>query len=314
MMKLTVVAAPHLRSKDNVRKVMIDVLIALIPASVAAVVLFGMQALLLIVVSMVSAELIELFIMRVLREKKDFKPDFSASVTGLLLALNLSLAVSWWQAVIGAVVAIGIAKHVFGGLGKNFWNPALIGRVFLLMSFPVQMTTWFKPFDLETTATPMAILKEGGDSLPSLKDMFIGTIPGSLGEVSALLLLIGFVYLVLRGRIKLLIPLSYVGSVALISWIFYTVNSSYGSPLYHILGGGLMLGALFMATDMVTSPMSPLGQLIFGTGCGFITMIIRYFGGYPEGVSFSILIMNSFVPLIDMATRPRRFGEVRGNA
>jgi len=314
MMKLTVVAAPHLRSKDNVRKVMIDVLIALIPASVAAVVLFGMQALLLIVVSMVSAELIELFIMRVLREKKDFKPDFSASVTGLLLALNLSLAVSWWQAVIGAVVAIGIAKHVFGGLGKNFWNPALIGRVFLLMSFPVQMTTWFKPFDLETTATPMAILKEGGGSLPSLKDMFIGTIPGSLGEVSALLLLIGFVYLVLRGRIKLLIPLSYVGSVALISWIFYTVNSSYGSPLYHILGGGLMLGALFMATDMVTSPMSPLGQLIFGTGCGFITMIIRYFGGYPEGVSFSILIMNSFVPLIDMATRPRRFGEVRGNA
>jgi len=194
MMKLTVVAAPHLRSKDNVRKVMIDVLIALIPASVAAVVLFGMQALLLIVVSMVSAELIELFIMRVLREKKDFKPDFSASVTGLLLALNLSLAVSWWQAVIGAVVAIGIAKHVFGGLGKNFWNPALIGRVFLLMSFPVQMTTWFKPFDLETTATPMAILKEGGGSLPSLKDMFIGTIPGSLGEVSALLLLIGFVY------------------------------------------------------------------------------------------------------------------------
>jgi len=314
MMKLTVVAAPHLRSKDNVRKVMIDVLIALIPASVAAVVLFGIQALLLIVVSMVSAELIELFIMRVLREKKDFKPDFSASVTGLLLALNLSLAVSWWQAVIGAVVAIGIAKHVFGGLGKNFWNPALIGRVFLLMSFPVQMTTWFKPFDLETTATPMAILKEGGGSLPSLKDMFIGTIPGSLGEVSALLLLIGFVYLVLRGRIKLLIPLSYVGSVALISWIFYTVNSSYGSPLYHILGGGLMLGALFMATDMVTSPMSPLGQLIFGTGCGFITMIIRYFGGYPEGVSFSILIMNSFVPLIDMATRPRRFGEVRGNA
>ena len=314
MMKLTVVAAPHLRSKDNVRKVMIDVLIALIPASVAAVVLFGMQALLLIVVSMVSAELIELFIMRVLREKKDFKPDFSASVTGLLLALNLSLAVSWWQAVIGAVVAIGIAKHVFGGLGKNFWNPALIGHVFLLMSFPVQMTTWFKPFDLETTATPMAILKEGGGSLPSLKDMFIGTIPGSLGEVSALLLLIGFVYLVLRGRIKLLIPLSYVGSVALISWIFYTVNSSYGSPLYHILGGGLMLGALFMATDMVTSPMSPLGQLIFGTGCGFITMIIRYFGGYPEGVSFSILIMNSFVPLIDMATRPRRFGEVRGNA
>ncbi|OAA30971.1 electron transporter RnfD [Kosmotoga arenicorallina S304] len=313
-MKLTVAAAPHLRSKDDVRKVMLDVLIALIPASVAAVIFFGMQALLLIVVSMVSAELIEFFIMRVLREKKDFKPDFSASVTGLLLALNLSLAVSWWQAVIGAIVAIGIAKHVFGGLGKNFWNPALIGRVFLLMSFPVQMTTWFKPFDLETTATPMAILKEGGASLPPLKEMFFGVIPGSLGEVSALLLLIGFAYLVLRGRIKLFIPLSYVGSVALISWIFYAINSSYGSPLYHILGGGLMLGALFMATDMVTSPMSPLGQLIFGTGCGLITMVIRYFGGYPEGVSFSILIMNSFVPLIDMATRPRRFGEVKANA
>nr|WP_245612679.1 RnfABCDGE type electron transport complex subunit D [Kosmotoga pacifica] len=314
MMKLTVAAAPHLRSGDDVRKVMIDVLIALIPASVAAVVLFGMKALLLIIISMVSAELIELFIMRVLRQRKDFKPDFSASVTGLLLALNLSLAVSWWQAVIGVLVAIGIAKHIFGGLGKNFWNPALIGRVFLLMSFPVQMTTWFKPFDLETTATPMAILKEGSGTLPPVKDLFFGTIPGSLGEVSALLLIIGFVYLVLRGRIKLFIPLSYLGSVALISWIFYSVNSSYGSPLYHLLGGGLMLGALFMATDMVTSPMSPLGQLIFGTGCGFITMIIRYFGGYPEGVSFSILIMNSFVPLIDMATRPKRFGEVRSNA
>ncbi|AKI98273.1 RnfABCDGE type electron transport complex subunit D [Kosmotoga pacifica] len=313
-MKLTVAAAPHLRSGDDVRKVMIDVLIALIPASVAAVVLFGMKALLLIIISMVSAELIELFIMRVLRQRKDFKPDFSASVTGLLLALNLSLAVSWWQAVIGVLVAIGIAKHIFGGLGKNFWNPALIGRVFLLMSFPVQMTTWFKPFDLETTATPMAILKEGSGTLPPVKDLFFGTIPGSLGEVSALLLIIGFVYLVLRGRIKLFIPLSYLGSVALISWIFYSVNSSYGSPLYHLLGGGLMLGALFMATDMVTSPMSPLGQLIFGTGCGFITMIIRYFGGYPEGVSFSILIMNSFVPLIDMATRPKRFGEVRSNA
>lgn len=313
-MKLSVSAAPHLRSQDNVRKVMLDVLIALAPVTVMAVILFGMKALLLIAVSTISAELLELFIMKVLRGKKDFKTDFSASVTGLLLALNLSVAVEWWQALVGIVLAIGIAKHVFGGLGKNIWNPALVGRVFLLISFPVQMTTWYTPFDLQTTATPLGLLKEGSAGFWSIKEMFIGTIPGCIGEVSALLLLIGFGWLLFRGRVKIAIPVAYIGTVALMSAIFYLSNPGFGSPLYHIFGGGLMLGALFMATDMVTSPMSFKGQLIFGVGCGVITLVIRYFGGYPEGVSYSILIMNAFVPMIDSATKPRSFGEVKSHA
>lgn len=313
-MKLSVSPAPHLRTSDSVRKIMLDVIIALLPASVASIFIFGLRALVLILVCVIGSVLTELFIMKLLRGKKEFKPDGSATVTGLLLALNLSVAVSWWQALIGVIVAIGIAKHVFGGLGRNFWNPALIGRVFMLISFPVAMTTWYSPFDLQTTATPLAIIKEGSGTLPPVKDMFLGTISGSLGETSALLLILGFIYLVLRGRIKLTVPITYIGTVAAMSGIFYLIDPAFGIPIYHILGGGLMLGALFMATDMVTSPMTKKGQFIFGLGCGVITMIIRYFGGYPEGVSYSIIIMNSFVPLIDMVTKPKIFGEVKSSA
>ncbi|MEA2066315.1 MAG: RnfABCDGE type electron transport complex subunit D [Thermotogota bacterium] len=313
-MKLSVSSAPHLRTSDSVRKIMLDVIIALLPASVASIFIFGLRALVLILVCVVGSVLTELFVMKLLRGKKEFRPDGSATVTGLLLALNLPVAVSWWQALIGVIVAIGIAKHVFGGLGRNFWNPALIGRVFMLISFPVAMTTWYSPFDLQTTATPLAIIKEGSGTLPPVKDMFLGTISGSLGETSALLLILGFIYLVLRGRIKLTIPITYIGTVAAMSGIFYLVDPAFGIPIYHILGGGLMLGALFMATDMVTSPMTMKGQFIFGLGCGVITMIIRYFGGYPEGVSYSIIIMNSFVPLIDMVTKPKVFGEVKSSA
>lgn len=313
-MKLSVSPAPHLRTSDSVRKIMLDVIIALLPASVASIFIFGLHALVLILVCVIGSVLTELFIMKLLRGKKEFKPDGSATVTGLLLALNLSVAVSWWQALIGVIVAIGIAKHVFGGLGRNFWNPALIGRVFMLISFPVAMTTWYSPFDLQTTATPLAIIKEGSGTLPPVKDMFLGTISGSLGETSALLLILGFIYLVLRGRIKLTVPITYIGTVAVMSGIFYLIDPAFGIPIYHILGGGLMLGALFMATDMVTSPMTKKGQFIFGLGCGVITMIIRYFGGYPEGVSYSIIIMNSFVPLIDMVTKPKIFGEVKSSA
>jgi electron transport complex protein RnfD len=176
------------------------------------------------------------------------------------------------------------------------------------------MTTWYSPFDLQTTATPLAIIKEGSGTLPPVKDMFLGTISGSIGETSALLLILGFIYLVLRGRIKLTVPITYIGTVAAMSGIFYLIDPAFGIPIYHILGGGLMLGALFMATDMVTSPMTIKGQFIFGLGCGVITMIIRYFGGYPEGVSYSIIIMNSFVPLIDMVTKPKVFGEVKSSA
>ncbi|PVD16302.1 NADH:ubiquinone oxidoreductase [Mesotoga sp. Brook.08.105.5.1] len=316
-MKLSMMAAPHLRSEDSVRKIMLDVLIALSPAAVWAVVSFGLKALALILVCTLGAEALEFFVVRFVRQKKSFRPDLSGSVTGLLLALNLSVSVEWWQALIGVFVAIVIAKAVFGGLGKNFFNPALVGRVFLLISFPVQMTTWFNPFDMQTTATPMAILKQGAPRVFSLQEMFLGTIPGSIGEVSALLLLLGFGWLLLRKRVAPFIPIAYVGTVAIMASIFYAVNPGFGSPLYHIFGGGLMLGALFMATDMVTSPMSIKGHIIFGIGCGAVTMIIRLFGGYPEGVSFAILVMNAFVPLIDMGTKPKIFGKpkkVKSNA
>ena len=316
-MKLSMMAAPHLRSEDSVRKIMLDVLIALSPAAVWAVVSFGLKALALILVCTLGAEALEFIVMRFVRQKKSFRPDLSGSVTGLLLALNLSVSVEWWQALIGVFVAIVIAKAVFGGLGKNFFNPALVGRVFLLISFPVQMTTWFNPFDMQTTATPMAILKQGAPRVFSLQEMFLGTIPGSIGEVSALLLLLGFGWLLLRKRVAPFIPIAYIGTVAIMASIFYAVNPGFGSPLYHIFGGGLMLGALFMATDMVTSPMSIKGHIIFGIGCGAVTMIIRLFGGYPEGVSFAILVMNAFVPLIDMGTKPKIFGKpkkVKSNA
>ncbi|MBM7559844.1 RnfABCDGE type electron transport complex subunit D [Marinitoga litoralis] len=324
-MKLKVAAAPHLRSKDSVRAVMVDVLIALIPSVIVSTWVFGLRALWIMLYTMVLAEVMELFIMKVLRKQKDFKPDGSASVTGLLLAMNLSLAVNWWQILIGTFAAIVLGKHVYGGLGKNVFNPALVGRVFMLISFPVAMTTWYRPFyykfDTITTATPLAILKEKGvesltnwsDYSINLKSLFVGTIPGSIGEVSALALLIGFIYLVVRGRIKIWIPVTYISTVFVIASIFYIIDpTKYASPLFHLFAGGLMLGALFMATDMVTSPMTVKGQVIFGLGLGLITMIIRLFGGYPEGVSFSILIMNALVPLIDIYAKPRIFGTTRG--
>jgi len=315
-MKLSVTAAPHIRDDDNVRSIMFDVLIALSPAVIAATYFFGWRALILSIVSIFIAEGIELFIMKVLRRQKDFKPDFSASVTGLLLALNVNVGLPIWVLVVGLIAALTLGKHVYGGIGKNPFNPALVGRVFLLISFPSLMTTWWAPrywnLDTLTTATPLAIVKEQGFSALNVGylDLFLGNIGGCMGEVSALALLMGFAYLVIRKRIKLLIPISYIGTVLLISSIFWMIDvERYGTPLFHILAGGLMLGALFMATDMVTSPITPKGQMIFGVGCGVITMMIRYFGGYPEGVSFSILIMNSVVPLIDMYTKPRIFGK-----
>lgn len=320
-MKLLTSPAPHVRTTDSTASVMIDVLIALSPAVVAATYFFGLQAFILSVVGMISAELIEFFIMRVLRKDKNFAPNGSAAVTGLLLALNVSVATPWWVLLIGVLFAIAIVKHVFGGLGQNIFNPALAARVFLLVSFPTAMTTWYPPIgkffgtyaDAQTTATPLAVLKlEGFNSAMrnfTYTDMLFGNIGGCIGETSALLLIIGFLYLVFRGRIKLVIPVTYLGTVFVFSSIMYFVNPErFGTPLFHLLAGGMMLGALFMATDMVTSPMTTKGQAIFGVGCGLITMLIRYFGGYPEGVSLSILLMNAFVPIIDRYTQPRIFG------
>ncbi|MGC9772692.1 electron transport complex protein RnfD [Fervidobacterium changbaicum] len=323
--KLLTSPAPHVRTQDSTRKVMIDVIIALVPAVIAGTFFFGLYALLLSIIGMVSAELVELFIMRVLRKDKSFLPNGSAAVTGLLLALNLSVATPWWVLIIGVVFAIAIVKHAFGGLGQNIFNPALAARVFLLVSFPTAMTTWYRPIasftgwytDAQTTATPLAILKLQGFSKvmadTNYLDLAFGNIGGCIGETSAVLLFIGFLYLVFRKRVKIVIPVTYIGTVLLIASIFYAVNPErFGSPLFHMLAGGLMLGALFMATDMVTSPMTIKGQFIFGLGCGIVTMLIRYFGGYPEGVSLSILLMNSLVPIIDRHTQPRIFGRRKG--
>lgn len=325
-MKFKNLSAPHLRTKDTTRQVMIDVLIALTPAIAVSTWVFGLRALYIMMFSMISAEALDFFIVRVLKKQKNYKPDFSASVTGLLLGMNLSMAVHWWHILIGIAFAIIVAKHAFGGLGQNIFNPAEIGRVFMLISFPTVMTTWYKPFanmsasvDTITTATPLALLKEYGANKSlsnfSYMDMFLGKIPGSIGEVSALALLIGFAYLVYKKRIKLMIPISIFSTVLIISSIFYFVNPArFGTPLFHLLAGGMVIGALFMATDMVTSPMTIKGQMIFGIGIGIIALTIRYFGAYPEGVSFSIVIMNALVPLIDIWTKPKVFGTSKKGA
>ena len=323
-MKLVVANAPHVRTDDSVRKIMIDVLIALMPVVIGAVIFFGWYSLIMCIIGAFFAEFLEMFIVRILRKQKDFKPDGSATVTGLLLALNLSPIAPWWLILIGVMVAIGVAKQAFGGIGQNFFNPALVGRAFLLMSFPTYMTTWVAPkipfskmpWDVVTSATPLGILKEQGFSKAiessGYWNLFIGNVGGCIGETSALLLLIGFAYLVVRKRVTLTVPSTYIGTVFLVASVMYLINPErFGSPLFHILSGGLFLGALFMATDMVTSPMTLKGQAIFGIGCGVITMVIRLFAGYPEGVSLSILIMNGLVPLIDRATKPRVFGEVK---
>ncbi|MGY4687712.1 RnfABCDGE type electron transport complex subunit D [Petrotoga sp. DB-2] len=321
-MKLSTEAAPHFRTNNTTRKIMIDVLISLIPVVIASTWIFGFRALFIMLFSMVFAETLDFSIVRFVRKQKDHIPDFSASVTGLLLGMNLSLAVNWWQIMLGVVVAIILAKQVFGGLGQNFFNPALVGRAFMVISFPTAMTTWYVPFyyqnpDIVTSASPLGIISEEGMNTVlqnyTYWDMFIGRIPGSIGEVSALALIIGFIYLVIKGRIKLMIPVSYIGTVLIFSSVFYMVDPiKFGTPLFHLLAGGLILGALFMATDMVTSPMSIKGQFIFGMGAGVLTMIIRFFGSYPEGVSFSILIMNAFVPLIDDWLKPKIYGTTKG--
>jgi len=319
-------SAPHIRTNDSVRKIMMDVIIALIPAVVVSVIVFGWSALVLCLMGMIFAEALELFVMKVLRKKKDFTPDGSAAVTGLLLAMNIPAGFPWYLFIIGVLIAIGLGKHAYGGLGSNPFNPALVGRVFLVISFPTAMSSYMKPgiwksmdSAIITGATPMGLLKENGIQAAlenhSYMDMFLGNIGGALGEVSALALIIGFIYLLIRKHVSWHIPVAYIGTVLVISSLFYLISpEQYGTPLYHLLGGGLMLGALFMATDMVTSPSTVKGSLIFGMGCGIITMLIRYAGALPEGVAFSILIMNAVKPLIDKYTRRRPFGALKKGA
>lgn len=309
-MQLIVTGAPHVHRRTDVSKLMWNVVIAMMPALAVAIWTFGVPALVVTGVSLAACLLTEWLIARFLFHKPFTLSNGSAVITGLLLAFNLPSILPWWMVVIGAVVAIGIGKMSFGGLGCNIWNPALVGRVFLMLSFPAAMTTWAPEvgsgIDGVTGATYLQQLKhEGAAALAdssNLMDMAIGHMNGSLGEVGSIAILIGLVWLLVTRTITWHIPVSVLGGAALMSWALG------GNPLLDLLAGGLMLGAVFMATDYVTSPMTHLGQLIFGAMIGIVTIIIRRFGAYPEGVSFAILLMNSFVPLINRYTKPSVFG------
>lgn len=318
--KLVISSSPHIRTIESVQSVMIDVLVALFPVALVSVLLFGYQALVTMVIAVVSAMLAEAIWLR----KLDFFGDGSAAVTGLLLAMTLPPSPPWWLVAVGSFAAIIIGKQVFGGIGNNIFNPALVGRAILVVSWGGHMAgqVWPvpKPFafgvDISavTTATPLA--SEAQALNTTLGQLFIGNVAGSLGETSALALLIGAFWLLYKGHIDWRIPGGYIGTVfilgAALGGGFYENHLLTG--LFHVLAGGVLLGALFMATDMVTSPVTTRGKLIFGVGCGLITMLIRLFGSLPEGVTFAILLMNAVTPIIDNFTLPKKFGEVKRSA
>ena len=318
MSKLIVSPSPHVHSGDSVSKNMYGVLIALVPALLASLYFFGVGALIVSMVAVVSCVVFEYLIQRFILKYKTTVSDGSAILTGLLLAFNLPSNLPVWIIIIGSLVAIGVGKLSFGGLGNNLFNPALVGRVFLLISFPVQMTSWPVPLgfdtayiDAQTGATALAMIKNHFGTLPSTSDMLFGQMGGSLGEVSGIALLIGFAFLLFRKIISWHIPVSIFVTVAVMTGLMYWANpQEYASPIAHLFAGGLMLGAIFMATDYVTSPMSKKGMIIFGVGIGVITVCIRVFAAFPEGVSFAILIMNAFTPLINKYVKPKRYGEV----
>ncbi|MCT4587248.1 MAG: RnfABCDGE type electron transport complex subunit D [Carboxylicivirga sp.] len=356
MNRLTVSPSPHVHSGDSVKKNMYGVIIALVPALAASLYYFGLGALIVTITAILSCVFFEWAIQKFLLKNESTVLDGSAALTGLLLAFNLPTNFPIALIILGSLIAIGFGKMSFGGLGNNPFNPALVGRVFLLIAYPVQMTSWPKPvfqmqyIDAKTGATPLSIMKEGfanGDSISSLMDqipsvtqLFVGNMGGSAGEVAAIALLIGLIFMLIRKIITWHIPVAVIGSVFVFTgalWLFSAEGSSeiyntigvkipvieymskatnqlepfrMASPIFHLFTGGLMLGAIFMATDYVTSPMATKGMIIYGVGIGVITVVIRVFGAYPEGVSFAILIMNGFVPLIDKYVKPKRFGEV----
>lgn len=312
---IIVSGTPHVRSKESIQSIMRDVVIALIPASVMGIYYFGIKALMLIAISIVSSVVFEWGYEKILK-KPITVTDFSAVLTGLLLALNLPATASWWVPIVGSFVAIVLGKQFYGGLGQNFINPALIGRAFLVAAYPTQTTgaafaTGRMVVDASTYATPLAELKAGTAVIngEAIKNALIGNVGGCIGETCAIALLIGGIYLIVKHVISWRIPVIYIAVV----FILTSLLRGYGvmGGVYEIFLGGLMLGAFFMATDYVTSPISAKGQIIFAVGCGLLTSFIRVYGGYPEGVSYSILIMNLAVPLIDRYTRPRIFGEVK---
>ncbi len=322
-------SSPHLHSGATVSSIMWTVFAALLPAAVVGVYYFGLPGLTVLAGSVLGCMAVEAAYQKITGQEVTVS-DGSAALTGLLLGMNVPPSSPLWMVLVGSLAAVYIAKQVFGGLGYNPFNPALVARVFLLISFPVQMTTWTKPVpffasgvDAVTTATPLGEVKmelmTKGTALAAQNfnalDGLMGSIPGSAGETSALALALGGLFLMFRGIITWHIPVSFIASVAAVSWVCSMINPAvYPGPTFQVLTGGLIIGAFFMATDYVTSPVSPKGMLIFGTGCGLLTIIIRYWGGYPEGVSFAILLMNMCVPLIDMYTQPRVFGEVKRRA
>lgn len=339
--KFVVSSSPHISTSESTRMIMIDVIIALMPALIAGCFYFGLRALAVTCVSVVSCVAAEYvyqwlyrgFLIRseqqttlsdALRKSahKTDVGDLSAVVTGLLLAFNLPVTIPYWMVVVGGVFAIVIVKQLFGGIGKNFVNPALAARAFMLASWPVAMTSfvspvmnfaaYINPVDATTSATPLAIMKEGLESAaaPSLYDAFLGRIGGCIGETATLLLIVGGIYLLIRRVIDARIPLAYLGTFAVLVFFFGQQSFSLNFVLYNLCTGGVMLGAIFMATDYVTTPTTKMGHILFGVGCGILTFVIRRFGGYPEGTSYAILLMNVVAPLIDKYVHPRAFGEV----
>lgn len=316
---LTVSASPHIRAKDSIQVIMRNVLLALTPAALFSIYHFGVQALILMVTCMGSAMVAE-YAMQRMRNREHTLADGSAALTGLLLAMCLPPALPAWMGGLGAAFAIIIAKHAFGGLGYNIFNPAHIGRAALMASWPVAMTTWSKmttSVDVVSSATPLNILKlQGYDKLidtfgsntEMYKAMLLGFRNGSLGETSTILLILGGIYLIYKGYVYWETPVFMIGTVGLLTWVFGPTGMFTGDPIFHMMAGGLIIGAFFMATDMVTIPITRRGQIIFAVGCGVLTVLIRLKGGYPEGVCYSILLMNVVTPLIDRLVQPTKYG------
>ncbi len=310
--RLFVSSSPHIRDENTIQKVMLDVIIALLPATLGALYYFGVNAAKIIFLSVLTAVISEAVFQRIRKQPITIN-DSSAVVTGLLLAFNMPASVPWWIPVLGAIIAIVVVKQFFGGVGHNFMNPALAARIMLMISYTGHMTSWVKPgVDAVSTATPLSFVKglaEVPGRAPKLFDMLMGNTGGCLGETSAILLILGGIYLIYRGVISIQVPAIYIATVAVITLIFGRFDVYF--MVYHLLAGGLMLGAIFMATDYASAPVTPKGRIIFAFGCGVLTSIFRLYGGYPEGVGFSILLMNIAAPLIEKYTSPRVFGEVK---
>ena len=320
---LVVSAAPHLRTSSTIDNAMRDVLIALMPILILSLYYFRWAAASVIIVSVVAAVLSEYACQKIMKREITLD-DYSAIITGLLLAFTLPPELPLWMVAIGSSAAIIIAKQIFGGLGNNIFNPALVGRAILLASWPVAMTTWKSPIDGVTTATPLALMKEASfltafqdlvgaeellAQLPSLFNSFIGNIAGSIGETSAIAIIIGGFYLIYKGHVDWRIPSAYIGTVFVITTVIgFSSGQGIAYPIFHLVSGSLLLGAFFMATDWVTTPITKKGRIVFGLGCGLLTVLIRLKGGYPEGVCYSILLMNCLTPLIDRYTKARIFG------